>query len=59
MCYAETILEAVAKHFTQLLYFAVSTIDSPSDLQFGELIIHSEEGARQSDPLGPLVLPRI
>jgi hypothetical protein len=50
----DSILEAVAKHFPELLHFAASTIERPSDLQFGDYILHSEEGAQQGDPLGPL-----
>ena len=50
----DSILEAVAKHFPELLHFAASTIDSPSDLQFGKFTVQSEEGAQQGDPLGPL-----
>jgi len=50
----DSILEAVAKHFPELLPFASSTISSPSDLQFAEFILQSEEGAQQGDPLGPL-----
>jgi len=29
-------------------------MNSPSDLQFGEFVMLSEEGAEQGDPLGPL-----
>jgi hypothetical protein len=51
----DSILEAVAKHFPKLLSFAFSTINSPSpDLQFGEFILYSEEGAQQNEPRGPL-----
>ena len=50
----DTILEAVAKHFPELLQFALSTIGGPSELQFAEFILLSEEGAQQGDPLGPL-----
>jgi len=46
----------VAKHFPRLLHFAVSTIDIPSDLQFGEFIIKSAEGGQQGDAVGPLDL---
>ena len=50
----DAILEAVAKHFPQLLPYVASTIGSPSCLQFGQFVLHSEEGAQQGDPLGPL-----
>ena len=50
----DAILEAIEKHFPELLPFAASTISSPSDLQFGEFVLLSEEGAQQGDPLGPL-----
>jgi hypothetical protein len=50
----DSILEAVAKHFPELLPFALSTIDTPSDLLFGDFVLQSEEGAQQGDPLGPL-----
>jgi len=50
----DAILEAVAKHFPELLHFALSTIGGPSELQFAEFILLSEEGAQQGDPLGPL-----
>ena len=50
----DCILEAVAKHFPELLPYITSTIGSPSDLQFGDFVIQSKEGAQQGDPLGPL-----
>ena len=50
----DAILEAVAKYFPELLHFALSTIGGPSELQFAEFILPSEEGAQQGDPLGPL-----
>ena len=50
----DAILEAVAKHFPELLPFATSTLSGPSNLQFGNFILQSEEGAQQGDPLGPL-----
>ena len=50
----DAILEAVAKHFPQLLPYATSTIGSASDLQFADFRLQSEEGAQQGDPLGPL-----
>ena len=50
----ESILEAVAKQFPELLPFTISSIGSPSNLQFGDFMLSSEEGAQQGDPLGPL-----
>jgi len=50
----DAILEAIAKHFPELLPYATSTMNSPSDLHFGEFVMLSEEGAQQGDPLGPL-----
>lgn len=50
----DTILEAVAKHFPELLPFAESTIGQSSILQFGDFLLQSAEGAQQGDPLGPL-----
>lgn len=50
----DSILEAVAKHFPELLPFATSTIGASSVLQFGEFQLLSDEGAQQGDPLGPL-----
>jgi hypothetical protein len=50
----DSILEAVAKHFPELLHFAESTISQTSTLQFGDFSLQSDEGAQQGDPLGPL-----
>ena len=50
----DSILEAVAKHFPELLAFAQSTMDQESVLQFGDFVLQSAEGAQQGDPLGPL-----
>lgn len=50
----DAILEAIEKHFPELLPYATSTISSSSHLQFGEFTLLSEEGAQQGDPLGPL-----
>jgi len=50
----DAILEAIEKHFPELLLYAASTISSPTDLQFGQFVLLSEEGAQQGDPLGPL-----
>ena len=50
----DAILEAIAKHFPELLSYAASTISTSADLQFGEFVLLSEEGAQQGDPLGPL-----
>jgi len=48
------ILEAVANNLPELLPFATSTLSGPSDLQFGDLTLQSEEEAQQGEPLGPL-----
>ena len=50
----DAILEAIEKHFPELLPYATSTINSSSHLQFGAFILLSEEGAQQGDPLRPL-----
>jgi Reverse transcriptase (RNA-dependent DNA polymerase) len=50
----DTILEAVSRHFPEMLPFASSTLTTASVLQFGKFSISSEEGAQQGDPLGPL-----
>ena len=50
----DSILEAVAKHFPELLHFAESTLSQESILQFGDFMLQSAEGAQQGDPLGPL-----
>jgi len=52
----DSILEAVAKYFPDLLAFAQSTIGQASVLQFGVFVLQSAEGAQQGDPLGPLYL---
>jgi hypothetical protein len=50
----DVILEAVARHFPELLPYAASSYSAGSVLTFGEASIGSEEGAQQGDPLGPL-----
>jgi hypothetical protein len=50
----DSILEAVAKHFPELLPFASSSVSRPSVLQFASFALLSEEGAQQGDPLSPL-----
>ena len=50
----DAILEAVVKHFPELLPLASSTMCSSSILQFAEYSLLSQEGAQQGDPLGPL-----
>jgi hypothetical protein len=50
-----SILEAVAKHFQELLPFTSSTVSRPSVLQFASSSLISEEGAKQGDLLGPLI----
>ena len=48
------VLEAVAKYYPQLMPCATLTMACSSDLQFGDFVLQSEEGAQQGDPLGPL-----
>jgi len=50
----DSILEAVAKYFPELLAFAKSTIDQASVPQFGDFVLQYAEGAQQGDPLGLL-----
>ena len=50
----DSILEAVAMYFPELLAFAQSTMDQESVLQFGDFVLQSAEGAQQGDPLSPL-----
>jgi len=50
----DVILETVTNHLPELLPFATSTLSGSSDLQFGDLMLQSEVGAQQGDPLGPL-----
>jgi len=50
----DSILEAVAKHFPEFLAYVASTMGGPSDLQFGNFVLQSQEGVQQGDPLGPL-----
>ena len=50
----DSIMEAVAKYFPELLAFAQSTLGQTSELQFGDFMLQSAEGAQQGDPLGPL-----
>jgi hypothetical protein len=47
----DSTLEAVTKHFTELLPFAEATIGEISSLQFGDFVLQFEEGAQQDDPL--------
>jgi len=50
----DCILEEIAKQLPEVLPFVSSTMDNSTDLQFGEYILQSQEGAQQGDPLGPL-----
>jgi hypothetical protein len=50
----DSILEAVAKYFPELLAFSQSTIGEVYALQFGDFVLQSAEGAQQGDTLGPL-----
>jgi len=45
----DSILEAVAKHFPELLAYVASMMGSPSDLQFGSFVLQSQEGAQQGE----------
>ena len=38
----------------ELLPFATFTLSGPSNLQFADYMLQSEEGSQQGDPLGPL-----
>ena len=51
----DVLLEAVARHFPELLEYAVSAYGAGSDLRFGCFTVPSLEGAQQGDPLGPLL----
>ena len=51
----DVILEAVARHFPELLEYAVSAYGAGGDLRFGCFTVPSLEGAQQGDPLGPLL----
>jgi len=44
----DSILEAVAKYFPELLAFAQSTIGQASVVQFGDCMLQSAEGAQQA-----------
>jgi hypothetical protein len=50
----DVILEAVARHFPELLEYTISAYGAGSDLRFGCFTVPSDEGAQQGDPLGPL-----
>ena len=52
----DVILKAIASYFPELLLllFSMSTLCKPTDLQFGQFHLSSEEGAQQGDPIGPL-----
>ena len=47
------ILEAIDRHFPEVMAYAVASLASSSDLCFGTHLLSSEEGAQQGDPLGP------
>jgi len=49
----DSIIEAIAMYFPELLAFTQSTFGQDSVLQFGEFNLQSAEGAQQGDPLGP------
>jgi len=50
----DCILEAIANQLPEFLPCVSSTMNNSPDLQFGKYILHSQEGAQQGDPLGPL-----
>jgi len=47
----DAILEAINKHYPELLPFVTSTIGASTDLQFGGFLLKSDEEAQQGDPL--------
>ena len=49
-------LEAIAKHFPQLLTFVNSTMEFKSDLKFGHFVLRSEKGVRHGDPTSYWIL---
>ena len=51
----DVILEAVARHFPELLEYAVSAYGAGSDLRFGCFTVPSFEGVQLGDSLGPLL----
>jgi len=55
----DMILEAINKHYPELLPFVTSTIGASTDLQFGEFLLKFVEGAQQEDCLVPLHFCRV
>ena len=51
----DNMLNAVLDLAPELFHFVHSVYSSPSNLYWGDKIIHSEEGVQQGDPLGPLL----
>ena len=51
----DKMLNAVLDLAPELFHFVHSVYSSPSNLYWGDKIIHSEEGVQQGDPLGPLL----
>ena len=51
----DKMLNAVLDLAPELFHFVFSVYSSPSNLYWGDKIIHSEEGVQQGDPLGPLL----
>jgi hypothetical protein len=47
----DSILKAVARYFLELLQFTLSTTGHTSNLQFGDYLLQSVEGAQQGAPL--------
>jgi hypothetical protein len=50
----DSILQAVARYFPELLPLKLSTTGHTSNLHFGNYLLQSAEGAQLGDPLGPL-----
>ncbi len=51
----DVILEAVTKHFPELLPYTTSAYEHGSNLRFGSFLVQLKEGVQQGDPLGPLL----
>src|SRR6202012_504455 len=50
----ESVLAAVAQHFSVLLPYALAAYGAPTSLLFGDSEVASSSGVQQGDPLGPL-----
>ena len=51
----DVIIEAVSRHFPELLPFVSSAYHISSELSFSSFTVSSKEGAQQGDPLGPML----